>query len=89
MKDTIQKIIQTAIPKECVFDAHSIINFLIKYHPDIYLSSYKQNWTTAYYHSEISKLIATYETDLLKRIGESWSQHINGEFSKNKCWIKL
>lgn len=89
MKDTIQKIIQKAIPQDCVFDAHAIINFLIKNHNDIYSSTYEQGWTIAYYHSEISKLIATFEGGLLNRIGESWSQHINGEFSQNKCWIKL
>lgn len=89
MKEIIQNVIQKAIPKNCVFDTHAIINFLIKNHNDVYLSNYKQGWTTAYYHSEISKLIATFEDEQLNRIGESWSQHINGEFSQNKCWIKL
>ena len=89
MKNTIEAIIQKAIPKDCVFDAHSIINFLIRYHNDLYLASYQQGWTTAYYHSEISKAIGNFESKLIKRIGESWSQNVNGEFCQNKCWIKL
>lgn len=89
MKSTIQTIIQSKIPKECIFDAHTIINYLIQNHNDIYLSSYKSNWTTAYYHSEISKIIATFEDSILTRQGESWSRHINNQFSQNKCWKKL
>jgi hypothetical protein len=89
MKSTIQTIIQSVIPKECVFDAHTIINYLIQYHNDIYLSSNNKDWTTAYYHSEISKKIATFEDSLLKRQGESWSKNINHKYSENKCWIKL
>lgn len=89
MKNTIQTIIQSEIPKECIFDAHTIINYLIQNHNDIYLSSYKNNWTTAFYHSVISKTIATFEDIILKRLGECWSMNINNEFSQNKCWIKL
>ena len=89
MKSTIEIIIQSKIPKECIFDAHTIINYLMQNYNDIYLSSYKNGWTTAFYHSEISKTIATFEGNILKRQGESWSRNINYEFSQNKCWIKL
>lgn len=89
MKNTIQTIIQSEIPKECIFDAHTIINYLIQNHNDIYLSSCNNKWTTAFYHSEISKTIATLEGSILKRLGESWSRNINSHFSQNKCWIKL
>ncbi|MBW4361226.1 hypothetical protein [Flavobacterium taihuense] len=89
MKNTIQTIIQSVIPNECVFDAHTIINYLIQNHNNIYLSSNKNNWTTEFYHSEISKTIATFEDSILKRLGESWSININKQFSQNKCRIKL
>lgn len=89
MKSTIQTIIQSVIPKECVFDAHTIINYLIQNHKDVYSSSKNKDWTTAYYHSEISKTIATFEDSILKRQGESWSMHVNDKFGPNKCWIKL
>ena len=89
MKDTIQTIIQSKIPNKSVFDAHTIINYLIQYHHDIYLSSYKNEWTTAYYHSEISKTIASFEDGVIEIIGECWSMNINNKFNQNKCWKKI
>ena len=89
MESTIETIILSVIPKECVFDAHTIINYLIKYHDNIYQASYNKNWTVEYYHSEISKKIATFENSIIKRKGESWSKNINNNFSQNKCWTKL
>ena len=89
MKNTIQNIIKSEIPKNCVFDAHTIIEYMIQNHSDIYLSSYQNNWKTDYYHSEISKIIATFEGDIIERQGESWSINIHKKFSPNVCWIKL
>jgi len=89
MKKTIETIIQEQIPKECVFDAHSIIEYLIQNHSDIYLSSYKNGWTTEFYHSIISKEIAHFENTILKRVGQSWSLNIHKNFSTNVSWIKL
>lgn len=89
MNNTIQYIILNEIPKGCIFDSHSIINFLILNHNDEYLSSNINNWTTAYYHSEISKKIATFEKSLINRLGESWSLNVNNDFCQNKCWVKL
>lgn len=89
MKNVISKIIQEHIPKGCIFDAHSIIEYLIQNQSDIYLSSYKNEWTTEYYHSVISKEIAQYEDTLLERVGQSWSLNIHKNFSTNVCWIKL
>lgn len=48
MKKTIENIIQEQIPKGCVFDAHSIIEYLIQNQSDIYLSSYKNDWNTVF-----------------------------------------
>ena len=54
MRELIQDIILLQIPQGCIFDAHSIIEYLIQNHSDIYLSSY-QSGTTELYHSMISK----------------------------------
>ncbi|RUT73308.1 hypothetical protein [Ancylomarina longa] len=89
MRNTIQIIIQSKIPKEFVFDTHSIIDYLIQYHSDIYLSSHQNGWTTEFYHSEISKLIASFEGSIIKRQGECWSRNIHFKFSQNACWLKL
>jgi hypothetical protein len=88
MEKTIEKIIREKIPEGCIFDAHSIINYLIQNESDTYLSSYKNNWTTKYYHSEISKQIASFENKTLERMKDSWSLNINNNFSRNACWVK-
>lgn len=87
MQNVIKSIINSEIPKGCVFDAHSIIEYLIQNHSDIYLSSFKTG-TTEYYHSEISKTIALFEGSIIKRIDDCLSLNIHKKFSQNKCWIK-
>ncbi len=89
MKNAIQKIIQEQIPKGCIFDAHTIIEYLIQNQSDIYLLSYKNDWTTEFYHSIISKEIAHFEDTILDRVGQSWSLNIHKNFSTNVCWTKL
>lgn len=89
MKNAIQTIIQEQIPKGKIFDAHSIIEYLIQNQSDIYLSSYKSGWTTEFYHSEISKTIASFESKIIKRAGECWSLNIHKNFTTNVCWIKM
>jgi len=89
MKNAIQSIIQEQVSKGGVFDAHSIIEFLIQNHSDIYLSSYKNGWTTEFYHGYISKEIASFEDTIIERVGQSWSLNVHKKFSTNVCWIKL
>jgi len=89
MENTIQTIIESKIPKGHIFDAHTIIEYLIQYDSDIYLSSYQNNWTTDFYHSELSKLIATFEGALVERQGISWSKNIHKKFTQNVCWLKI
>jgi hypothetical protein len=89
MRVQIQGIIQREIPKRCVFDAHSIIEYLIQNDSDIYLSFHQKDWSTEYYHSEISKKIASFEDELVERVGESWSLNIHKRFSENVCWRKI
>lgn len=89
MENTIQTIIESKIPKGHILDAHTIIEYLIQNESDIYLSSYQNNWTTDFYHSEISKLIATFEGALVERQGISWSKNIHKKFTPNVCWLKI
>lgn len=89
MKEIIEKIITKKIKKGYIFDAHTIIEYLIQNESDIYLSTHTNSWATSYYHSEISKTIDSFEGILIKRFGLSWSQNIHNKFSENVCWIKL
>lgn len=87
MRNTIEIII-SAIPKNVFFDAHAVINYLKENHLPLY-NSYDKSRTEANYHSEISKIIATFENEIITRKGECWSMNINGKFSLNKCWIRI
>lgn len=87
LEETIQFIIEDKIPSECYFDAHSIIDYLIQYHSDIYLSSYKKDWTTKDYHREISKTIDRFDKRI-ERVGDSWSLNIHKNFTPNAVWVK-
>ena len=89
MKNHIQNIIVSVIPKGCIFDAHSIIEYLLQNHSDVYLSSFHNGWTTEYYHSEISKTIASFEGRIINRVGQCWSQNIHNKFTENVSWQKL
>ena len=90
MREIVQSVIQNEIPKGCVFDAHSIIEYLLQNESDIYLLSYKKDWTTEFYHSEISKTIASFEKEgIIERVGKSWSLNIHKRFSDNVCWKKI
>jgi len=89
MKNIIQSIIQDKIPKQCIFDAHSIIEYLIQNQSDNYLSSHQKGWSTKFYHSEISRTIASFEGIIIKRVGNSWSLNIHKKFTINVCWKKL
>ena len=88
LKEKIQFIIEDIIPTGCFFDAHSIIEYLIQHHSDIYLSSYQKDWTTEYYHSMISKTIDNFDGTIIKREVLSWSLNIHKRFTTNACWLK-
>jgi len=89
MREVIQAIIQNQIPKGCIFDAHSIIDYLIQNYSNDYLTSYR-NGTTEFYHSEISKTVDSFNGVIIERVSnESWSLNLHKKFTKNACWIKL
>jgi len=89
MENAIKTIILSKIPKGHIFDAHTIIEHLIQYDSDTYLSSYQNNWKTDSYHREISKLITTFEGEIIERQGTSWSKNIHEKFTANVCWLKI
>ena len=90
MEQIIENIIRQKIKRGHFFDAHSIIDYLIQHESDTYLASHQNGWTTAYYHSEISKMIDQFQNNgLIVVVGKSWSRNIHQNFSENHCWQKL
>lgn len=83
MKRKIREIIQT-IPAGKYFDTHSIIDYLIKYHPEVYLKNFKHT-SVELYNGYIGKTIGTLD-DIVNKSGDNWSMNIKGEFSYCALW---
>jgi len=86
METIIDEILKD-IPKEAIFDSHTIIEIIIGNYSDDYLQNYKHS-STELYHGYIAQLIAKYETSIIERIGQSWSKNLHGKFSICTCWKK-
>ena len=79
------------VPKGCIFDAHSVISYLMKNHTDDYLEFHKDTEPTNSFHSRVSRVINSFVDDkVIERIDvKSYSLNIRGNFSENSCWKKL
>ena len=79
------------VPKDCIFDAHSVINYLLKQHSDDYLGFHLNDEPTNSFHSRVSRVINSFvEDNVIERIdAKSYSLNIRGNFSENSCWKKL
>jgi hypothetical protein len=87
MKEIIESIIGS-IPSGMIFDAHTIIEYLLQNNSDAYLKNYNGN-STELYHAYIGQVIADIAVGgLVERIGDSWSLNIHKTFSKCSCWKK-
>jgi len=88
MKEIIESIIGR-IPTGMIFDAHTIIEYLLQNDSDAYLDNYKGKTSTELYHAYIGQVIAEIaEGGLIRRVGDSWSLNIHKTFSKCSCWEK-
>ncbi|MDR1952078.1 MAG: hypothetical protein LBQ37_01015 [Elusimicrobiota bacterium] len=87
LKDAIKEVLDK-IPPDCVFDPHTIINYLLTNDTwtEVYLRSFNTQ-TVENYHSTISKIIKSFPE--VEDLGyESWSKNIHDEFSKCSCYKK-
>jgi len=88
MKEIIKSIIKN-IPSGMIFDAHTIIEYLLQNNSDAYLDGYKGKTSTELYHASIGQTIADIaEEEQIERMGDSWSLNIHKTFSKCSCWKK-
>ncbi len=79
------------VPKGCIFDAHSVISYLLKTHSDDYLDFHNDAEPTNSFHSRVSRAINPFaDKNVIERIdAKSYSLNIRGNFSENSCWRKL
>ena len=81
------------VPAGNIFDAHSVIDYLIENHSDDYLNAHNSNQKTNEFHSRISKLIDSLRDDTqwpIERMSyDSYSRNIHNNYSSNACWIRL
>jgi len=88
VKEVIESTIGN-IPSGMIFDAHTIIEYLLQKNSDAYLDNYSGKTSTELYHAYIGQVIADIEKEgLIERIGDSWSLNIHKTFSKCSCWKK-
>jgi len=88
MKEIIKSIIGS-IPSGMIFDAHTIIEYLLQKNSDAYLEGYNGKTSTELYHAFIGQVIADIvEEGTIERVGDSWSLNIHKTFSKCSCWKK-
>lgn len=79
------------VPKGYIFDAHAVINYLLKKHSDDYLRFHIDDEPTNSFHSRVSRVINSFVDDnVIERLdAKSYSLNIRGNFSENSCWKKL
>jgi hypothetical protein len=87
MENTIREIIEKQIPAGAIFDTHAVIEYLVQYHSDEYLSSFTGGGAAAY-GGKIGQAINSFDGTLIDRAGDSWSANIRKNFSKDTCWKK-
>ena len=81
----------STVPKGCIFDAHSVISYLLKNHSDDYFDFHNDAEPTNSFHSRVSRAINPFvDKNIIERIdAKSYSLNIRGNFSENSCWKKI
>ena len=80
LEKAIREII-SGIPVDVYFDVHTITQRLLQKHDDVYLVNIGHYSSAAQYHSKISSIISQ-ETDMVEKIGNSYSKNIHDKFSE-------
>ena len=90
LEQNIADFIST-VPKGCIFDAHSVISYLLKNHSDDYFDFHNDAEATNSFHTRVSRAINPFvDKNIIERIdAKSYSLNIRGNFSENSCWKKL
>jgi hypothetical protein len=93
MRTIIENLVSN-ITVGLAFDAHFIIDTVIMEHSDSYLAFAEihpaHNKRTEYLHSELSKIIASFEGSLVERMNcDSLSYNIRGKASNCKLWKRI
>lgn len=93
MRNIIENIIKL-IEKGKYFDSHFIIDTIIKDYSDDYLefaaNHPAKSKRTEYVHSELAKIISSFEGDLVKQHeSQSYSYNIRGKASFCALWERI
>lgn len=91
LQSSIEAIIGE-MPKGCIFDSHTMIQFLMEKNTEVYLQAYKGEATVESFHSRLAKEIEAFtqpeKGELIKRVGDAWSKNIRNNYSTCACWQK-
>jgi|GEM_PF-1996363 len=93
LKSAVEEIVR-GIEKGVYFDSHFIIDTVIRDFSDVYLTyaveKQASGKVTEYVHSEIAKLVSSFDGTLVGRVpdAESISYNVRGRASKCALWIR-
>lgn len=77
-----------SVPKGHYFDTHTLIEYLIQKHSDVYLDSFCKT-TTSLYHGYIGQVLRDNFVGIsVTQIGESFSKNIHDGYSGCTLWKK-
>ncbi|MCK5604886.1 hypothetical protein KAR91_23550 [Candidatus Pacearchaeota archaeon] len=91
----VVEYILNKIDRGLYFDSHFIIDTVIRDSSDDYLTFVAKNQAkgkvTEYVHSELAKVIASFDGILVRRVSdaESYSYNIRGKASRCALWVKI
>ena len=93
MNSIVEQILR-GIEKGSAFDSHFIIDTIIRYHSDDYLTFAANHLATSkvteYAHSEIAKIIALFRGNLVQDLPyKSISYNIRGKASPCALWERI
>ncbi len=88
MKNIIRSIIEKDVPSNHIFDTHSIVLNLLQT-PAYKILSNAVSCNQDLNLREIASIVASFEGELVVKMGNGWSKNINGIFSKCTCWRKI
>lgn len=79
------------VPRDCIFDAHAVISYLLHKHSDNYIGFHLEGEPTNSFHSRVSRTINSFvDNNAIERIdAKSYSLNLRGNFSENSCWKKM
>ncbi len=85
LKQKVESII-LSVGHGQTFDAHMVIDSILRQDTELYLQYYNGQKKVSTFHSQISKVIKSFEGTLIERAGKNVSENIHHKYTPCTCW---